>query len=400
MDTRALKYLILFLPLFSIGGCSTVGDNYAFWRDDSLSVSDLVEYNQQSDDVVVSQSHDHDNNHNGFSVTKGRSVVYEGPLDLTAPPRSVPVETDLIPAEFYPDPRLEQLRQMPGNDEEVLESVRTRLLREHDYAFKGSDFLEVYDPQNKNIYHTPHKLLDGQTQAVDRLSVVDTVGGQKSVRSEELELEAFPVEEQIAQAYQHYTDENVVIDYGSAVGKGPHYDYGLSRAPKDLPRKPRSGQPHTGVAVSDLPSNPMVMADGRITIMPIRGMDLNNPQRGFYGTPVGEVFYFGHGSSQLSGDEKESIRLLAKHLRLNNKPVRIVGHASKRVDAQDETHGRILNLKMSMKRVDSVAKEFARYGVNVEYIDIAAHGDSLSAQSIPDGMSQEDADRRVEIIYD
>ncbi len=114
--------------------------------------------------------------------------------------------------------------------------------------------------------------------------------------------------------------------------------------------------------------------------------------------PEGQLF-FGHGSSRLSAEDKTYIKELADSLQSSYLPLRIVGHASTRVELKDPFKARLVNLQMSEKRAAAVYKEFKKHGIAAERLHMTAHGDSVPNLTI-DGLTEEAADRRVEILVE
>jgi len=75
----------------------------------------------------------------------------------------------------------------------------------------------------------------------------------------------------------------------------------------------------------------------------------------------------------------------------------IEGHSSMRADIDDPVKRRIINLKVSMDRSFSVARELIAAGIPAKSLYVVGLGDSYPSLPV-DGLSAEAASRRVEII--
>lgn len=109
--------------------------------------------------------------------------------------------------------------------------------------------------------------------------------------------------------------------------------------------------------------------------------------------------FFAHGSSKIPEKDKKKVRDLASAiLRTQNASLRVVGHASKRVDhVKDPVKAAMINFEMSMKRAAAVTREMYKAGVTPAWVEAVARGDTEPNENIA-GMAQEDADRRVEVF--
>jgi len=112
------------------------------------------------------------------------------------------------------------------------------------------------------------------------------------------------------------------------------------------------------------------------------------------------LVYFKHGSSSLDAKDRQTLKQLAEELKAQPVSVVIAGHASKRTGLGNPVLSRDVNLRMSAKRANAVMKELAKYGVSPEQIFVTAYGDSMPNIGKDGGLSQEAADRRVEILLD
>jgi outer membrane protein OmpA-like peptidoglycan-associated protein len=109
--------------------------------------------------------------------------------------------------------------------------------------------------------------------------------------------------------------------------------------------------------------------------------------------------YFGHGSSSIDRTTRNQISEIAKQLQNSNASVVLVGHASQRTGINDPITSQAVNLRMASKRAETVMRELSRQGVPASKVKITALGDS-QANPHSQGKSQEQADRRVDILFD
>jgi outer membrane protein OmpA-like peptidoglycan-associated protein len=111
------------------------------------------------------------------------------------------------------------------------------------------------------------------------------------------------------------------------------------------------------------------------------------------GSPVA---FFAHGSAQ---PKKDDLASLATQVQQHPGRVVLVGHASQRTNVTNPAIAQRINLNMSVKRAETVMQALTRQGVPADKVKIAAMGDSQPNIN-PQGQSQEDADRRVEVLFD
>ncbi len=110
------------------------------------------------------------------------------------------------------------------------------------------------------------------------------------------------------------------------------------------------------------------------------------------------VAYFSHGSAAIGRNAKQKIHSLAQRLRHSPGSVVLVGHASQRTGVSDPITSQAINVRMAAKRAETVLRELSRQGIAAEKVKIAAMGDSQPNPN-PEGKPQEDADRRVEVLF-
>lgn len=116
-----------------------------------------------------------------------------------------------------------------------------------------------------------------------------------------------------------------------------------------------------------------------------------------YGDPAGLLF-FAFGSAELSDTDIAFLQDIATEIKETTGLVRIVGHASPDVKADNPAQGRAKNLMMSDRRAAGVLKMLVGFGVDKDRIEVSAYGDSIPLFAI-EGKTPEEADRRVEIYY-
>ncbi len=103
--------------------------------------------------------------------------------------------------------------------------------------------------------------------------------------------------------------------------------------------------------------------------------------------------YFANGSSMLNGENRTALNTIAEAAKFAPiDRVLVEGHASSAAQSKDIVTAKILNLKESMDRAQTVSFGLMEKGVPAEKIKTVAWGDTL-----PSGMG-EAAQRRVDII--
>lgn len=100
---------------------------------------------------------------------------------------------------------------------------------------------------------------------------------------------------------------------------------------------------------------------------------------------------FAYGSAGLGSAERARMVSAAKAF---GGPIRVVGHASRRVDGvEDPVLRRIINLKMSLKRAEAVSAALYRAGIDPAQVETVGLGDARARSG-----GSEEADRRVDIV--
>ncbi len=103
--------------------------------------------------------------------------------------------------------------------------------------------------------------------------------------------------------------------------------------------------------------------------------------------------YFGYGSAKLNAENKRAMTSIAETAKFAPVDrVSVEGYASRRAQTQDPIKAKILNLKESMNRAQTVSQSLIENGVPVEKIKTTAWGDTKPAGG---GEAQ---NRRVDIV--
>lgn len=111
------------------------------------------------------------------------------------------------------------------------------------------------------------------------------------------------------------------------------------------------------------------------------------------------VLYFANGSDKLNGVDKAELSRVAKYARANNTPVKIMGHASHKVNPKAISKREAINLEISQKRTQKVATTLAGMGVDPKMMSATAYSDFRPAEVEVDAKS-EALNRRVEIYLE
>jgi len=117
---------------------------------------------------------------------------------------------------------------------------------------------------------------------------------------------------------------------------------------------------------------------------------------------IAQQVFFGYGSAGIGPADRQKLKVLAKDIAQTSRAykVRVVGHASKRIDhALEPGKQQMVNFTMAQKRADAVALELQKAGVKPYWILTSSRGDSVPN---PDtgAMPQEAADRRVDVYVE
>ena len=102
------------------------------------------------------------------------------------------------------------------------------------------------------------------------------------------------------------------------------------------------------------------------------------------------VLYFANGSDKLNGVDMAELSRVAKYARANNTPIKIMGHASHKVNPAAISKREAINLDISQKRTQKVATKM---------MSATAYSDFRPAEAEVDAKS-EALNRRVEIYME
>ena len=111
------------------------------------------------------------------------------------------------------------------------------------------------------------------------------------------------------------------------------------------------------------------------------------------------VVYFANGSYRLNGVDKAELNRVAKYAITHNTPVKIMGHASHKVNPKAISKREAINLEISRKRTQKVALALAGMGVDPKMMSANAYSDYRPAEVEVDARS-EALNRRVEIYME
>jgi outer membrane protein OmpA-like peptidoglycan-associated protein len=108
---------------------------------------------------------------------------------------------------------------------------------------------------------------------------------------------------------------------------------------------------------------------------------------------------FLNGSSKIGAAERRILRQVAAQHKKTGGTIRVVGHASSRTRSTDVAKHKLINLRVSAARADSIAKELVKFGTKTTDIAIGAISDS-EPKYYEYMSSGEAGNRRAEIFID
>ena len=111
------------------------------------------------------------------------------------------------------------------------------------------------------------------------------------------------------------------------------------------------------------------------------------------------VIYYAYGSKRLSDSDRAVLAQVAAQQRANGAVVRVVGHASTRVDSADPVETKIANFSIAYDRAQVVASELIRLGVPADHVHVVSASDTQPAYSEATKRG-EAANRRADIYLD
>lgn len=111
------------------------------------------------------------------------------------------------------------------------------------------------------------------------------------------------------------------------------------------------------------------------------------------------VIYFGHGSGNLNGNDRQVLRGVAALHKQRGGVIRVVGHASARTGTTGAIQHRMANFEVSLQRANTVAAELAALGVAQDKIKTESRSDEQPVyhEFMPTG---EAGNRRTEIFLE
>ena len=123
------------------------------------------------------------------------------------------------------------------------------------------------------------------------------------------------------------------------------------------------------------------------------------PLTGGSGTYQVATIQFLDGSSKIGAAERRILRQVAAQHKKTGGTIRVVGHASSRTRSTNVAKHKLINLRVSAARADSIAKELVKFGTKTSDIAIGAVSDSEPKyyEYMPSG---EAGNRRAEIFID
>ena len=111
------------------------------------------------------------------------------------------------------------------------------------------------------------------------------------------------------------------------------------------------------------------------------------------------VVYFDHDSAQVGTTDRALLEEVVSLYKQRGGRLRLVGHASRKAETEDEVAQRMVNLDLSLKRANAVASTLMDLGADKAQLLIEAKADSEP----PEGevvVGGEGGNRRVEIFLE
>jgi outer membrane protein OmpA-like peptidoglycan-associated protein len=190
-------------------------------------------------------------------------------------------------------------------------------------------------------------------------------------------------------SYGDHAFETVVVS-GSGVSR-QNPGFGQNRQVASLSRNVMSDVSDT--YTSAMMVEPRVVSEGKAV-----SMARFNPSM-FAGSFQVATIQFGNGSSNLTGEDKRILREVLSIHQQQGGVIRIVGHASSRTrDMSPDQHQKV-NMGVSLKRADMVARELLKLGMPGDRLYVGGVSDNqpLYQEVMPSG---EAGNRRTEIFVD
>jgi outer membrane protein OmpA-like peptidoglycan-associated protein len=112
-----------------------------------------------------------------------------------------------------------------------------------------------------------------------------------------------------------------------------------------------------------------------------------------------QQLFFAHSSATVSNVDRKGLHEFAKSLTQSpdkNYRLTVVGHASRRTAVTDPYRAKEINFAIAQKRANAVTTELRKGGLKPSWVEAISKGDTEPNPS-PDGKTQEEADRRVDV---
>ena len=110
------------------------------------------------------------------------------------------------------------------------------------------------------------------------------------------------------------------------------------------------------------------------------------------------TIYFQDGSTKLQGIDQAILREVASAQRQTGSAVRVVGHASGRVNTFDASRRHMINYQVSLDRAHAVAAALLSLGVPVGKLRVEGKGDTAPIYA-EYSTAGEAANRRAELYF-
>ncbi len=171
------------------------------------------------------------------------------------------------------------------------------------------------------------------------------------------------------------------------------------------PQSPRASEPARAVPQPPAPKPAMVTPRAQTARQPVAPPALTPPPSRPPGPALsaGETIkvatiYFMDGATKLQGNDQAILREIAAAQRQTGSTIRVIGHASGRVNTFDASRRYMINYQVSLNRAHAVAAALREMGVPVGKLQVEGKGDTapLYAEYSPTG---EAANRRAELYF-
>lgn len=162
------------------------------------------------------------------------------------------------------------------------------------------------------------------------------------------------------------------------------------------PTPPYGGYPSTPQTAMGMPMQQPLSMPSTGVYVPGSAAAMYEQQQAMQVRTLPARIYFGHGKTSLDSTARQVLATVAEDVKAHHGvSIRIEGYASSRA-AGNKVAQQKANMKTSMDRAQSVAKELVRLGVPENTIQTIGYGDTQPLTG-HEGVNAEDASRRVEI---